>query len=86
MVRHMVQCQQIRLGKCKKIWEYVEKRLDFYYILLYNTKTMINTLKHFSTPCSMLSSAWQADYRSTPRSENLGFIGNNVGSCEGRDD
>jgi hypothetical protein len=63
----------------------VRKELDFYYILLYNTKTMMITLKHFSTPCSMLSLAWQADYRSTPRSENSGFIGNVVGSCEGRD-
>jgi len=47
---------------------------------------MMTTLKHFSTLCSMLSTAWQADYRSTPRSENSGFIGNKLGSCdEGRD-
>jgi hypothetical protein len=33
---------------------------------------------HLSTTlCSMLSAAWQADYRSTPRSENKGFIGAN---------
>jgi hypothetical protein len=47
---------------------------------------MINTLKHFSNLCSMPLTAWQADYRSTPRSENLGFIGNVEGSCEGWDD
>jgi hypothetical protein len=51
----------------------------------YNKKTMMITQKHFPTPCSMLSTAWQADYRSL-RSENLGFIGNADGSCEGWDD
>ena len=34
----------------------------------------------------MLATTWQADYRSTPRSENSGFIGNKLGSCDERRD
>ena len=44
---------------------------------------MITSLKHSDLSlCTMVSTPWQADYRSTPRAENSGFIGNNLGSCD----